>query len=321
MGYQSRPDQGLNRSTIRNRPSVRSRSFPLPIVARGITVALFFGITFAIDQLTGQRYSVVLGSAAIVGSVLSVFPAIRPTAIALGGYGAIWLGFNLARAAADDAGLAVAGQTFVASIEASAFGGSLPSEWLQNRFYDPGNIQAHDIVLALIHASFFITPFILAVALWRKRRAVFYRYSWATAIAFGLGLAGFVLLPTAPPWLGEPGEVTRVTIHVLAALSPGDGGSAGTIGGPVTEEPRLGFEPNHVAALPSVHVAAAVLVFLAMRHAPVRLSLLGIAYAMAMTVAVVYLGEHYVLDALLGWAAALIGWRVAQRFASRATPD
>ncbi len=208
-------------------------------MARGVTVAVLFGIAFAIDQLTGQRYSAVLGSAAIVGSVLGLLPAVCAALLALGGYGAIWVGFNLVRAVADDAGLAVAGQTFVSSIEAAAFGGSLPSEWLQNRFYDPGNIQAHDIVLALIHASFFITPFILAVALWRKRRAVFYRYSGATAIAFGLGLVGFVLLPTAPPWLGEPGEVTRVTTQALASLAslaPDDGGRASTFGGP---EPKI----------------------------------------------------------------------------------
>jgi len=87
------------------------------------------------------------------------------------------------------------------------------------------------------------------------------------------------------------------------------------------QEPRLGFEPNHVAALPSVHVAAAVLVFLAMPHAPARLSFVGATYAMAMTLAVVYLGEHFLIDALLGWVVALVGWRLAKRNALRLARD
>jgi membrane-associated phospholipid phosphatase len=33
-----------------------------------------------------------------------------------------------------------------------------------------------------------------------------------------------------------------------------------------------------------------------------------------MSVAVVYLGEHYVLDAVGGWAIALGGWALARRF-------
>ncbi len=126
-----------------------------------------------------------------------------------------------------------------------------------------------------------------------------------------------MFLPTAPPWLIETESVTRVTVHALADLSLGDTGSAGPFGAPTTQDPRLGFEPNHVAALPSLHVAAAVLVSLAMRSAWAQLSFVGVAYAMAMTLAVVYLGEHFVMDAPLGWAVALIGWWLAPRFVSR----
>lgn len=142
--------------------------------------------------------------------------------------------------------------------------------------------------------------------------------SGATVIAFGLGLVGFVFLPTAPPWLSDPESVTRVTIY---ALPLGDAGSAGSLSVPTAEDPHLGFEPNHVAALPSVHVAAAVLVYLAMRRVPARLSFVGFAYATAMTLAVVYLGEHFLLDALLGWAVALLGWGIAKRFASPTVRD
>jgi len=305
MRYLLRPDQTLNRSLARGRSIAGSRSFPRSVVARGIAVAVFFGIAFAVDQLTGQRYSTVLGSAAIVGSVLTLFPGVRLATFALGGYGAIWVGFNLVRAVADDAGLAVADRGVVSSIEAGLFRGALPSAWLQSTFHEPGRVQVHDVGLALVHASFFVTPFAVAVVLWWKRRTLFAQYSQATAFAFGLGLVGFLLLPTAPPWLSNPDSVTRVTVRALS------------LGAPVGGSPELGFEPNHVAALPSVHVAAAVLVCLALGTDSGRWWIPGAAYAVTMSVAVVYLGEHFLLDALLGWVIALAGWRLARWWAAR----
>lgn len=150
-----------------------------------------------------------------------------------------------------------------------------------------------------------MTPFVVAIALWWKRRAVFIQYSRATAFAFGLGLVGFLVLPTAPPWLSDPESVTRVTVQ---ALTPG--ASTG-------RNPELGFEPNQVAALPSVHVVAAVLVYLVLRAGSGRWWILGAAYAVTMSLAVVYLGEHFLLDAVLGWIVALAGWRLARWWALR----
>lgn len=275
------------------------------IVARCVPICLAFAIAFAVDQMTQQRYSPVLGSAAIVVSVLSLFPTWRPATLALGTYGAIWLGFNLVRAIADDTGLSVGDLHAVSSFEATLFGGIVPSAWLQERFHDPGRMQVHDVALAVVHASFFVTPFIMAGVLWFRRRGGFWHYTRATTIAFALGLVGFVFLPTAPPWMTDAEPVTRIT---LQALSLGDGRPVGSNG----QGSALDFDPNHVAAMPSVHVAAAVLVFLAMRSMSRRLELPGAAYAVAMSLAVVYLGEHFLLDAVLGWVIAIAGWHLAR---------
>jgi len=284
------------------------------LILRLLPAAVFFAIAFGLDQLTNQQYSAVFGSAAIVASVLTVIPAVRPAVKSLGAFAAIWLVFNLLRAVADNAGFALGSRGAVSRFETAAFGGALPSRWLQYRFYDPGHTQLHDVILALVHASFFVMPFVAGGVLWFRYRTLFGRYCWATAIAFALGVIGFVLLPTAPPWMNDSDVVSRVTIQALAL---GDGGSAPAVGGWRVEESRLGFEPNHVAAMPSVHVAAAVLVGLAIRAVAPRLTVVGIGYAVAMSVAVVYLGEHYVIDAVLGWMIALIGWLVAPRLVAR----
>ncbi len=312
MRFQMPPGRELKFTRSR----ILSADWWLAAVTRFWPVIAWFALAFAIDRITGQQYSPVLGSTAILGSLWTVFPAVRPTTLVLGAYALIWVAFNLVRAVADDIGLALTSATTVSSIESALFDGTLPAQRLQDRFHDPQHLQAHDLALALVHASFFVVPFLVGLALWWKRRPMFMVYGRATAVAFGFGLLGFVLAPTAPPWLSEPESVTRVTTGVLSALFPGESG-------PSAQDPRLGFEPNHIAALPSVHVAAAVLVFLAWRRtispspgtalAPLAAlaALAALAYPLAMTVAVVYLGEHFILDAVLGWVVALLAWRLA----------
>jgi membrane-associated phospholipid phosphatase len=261
----------------------------------------FFAVAFAIDMLTGQRYSSIWGSMAIVASLISLFPAMRPALIAIGMYGGVWVVFNVLRAFSEDAGLAIGGQEAVADMERSLFGGTLPSTSLQDRLFDPENPGVHDVLLSLVHGSFFIVPFVVAAIVWRKRDALFRSLTVATAFTFALGVVGFVLLPTSPPWLAAPDEVTRVT-HSILADTTGTGADA-----------ALSFEPNHLAAMPSVHVAATVLVYLVAREFGRIPSILGLIYALLMSFGVVYLGEHYIVDALGGWIIALAGWMLMRR--------
>jgi hypothetical protein len=267
---------------------------------------IFFAIAFAIDMLTGQRYSSALGSVAIVASILHLFPGVRLPLAAFGTYAAVWIGFNLVRAIADDMRPGALGLDAVAGWERAVFGGSLPSDTLQSAFFERSSVGIHDAALSIVHGSFFVVPFAMAGIIWWRKRLLFQHWTVATAITFALGVVGFVLLPTSPPWLNDPENVTRVTQVVLAqglGLSTGDS--------------AFSFEPNHLAAMPSVHVATTVLVALAARQFGRIPALAGGAYALLMTFGVVYLGEHYVLDAVLGWAIALIGWLVASRVVTR----
>jgi hypothetical protein len=269
--------------------------------------ALYFGIAFAVDLGTGQRYSSVWGSMAIVATVVTALPVLRPSFVALGGYGAVWVVFNLIRAIADDLPLALAGEGTIARMEEAMFGGILPTAWLQERWFSADRLGVHNGVLSAVHASFFVVPFAVALLLWWRHRALFRPYLIATALTFALGAVGFVLLPTAPPWMSDPGDVTRVTHHVISSAF---GVTVATTRG----DAGYGFEPNHIAALPSVHVAVTVLVFLVTRHISRVGQLVGGLYASLMTASFVYLGEHFVLDAVLGWIVALSGWWLARRF-------
>jgi membrane-associated phospholipid phosphatase len=277
------------------------------MLVRLLLVVVFFAVAFAIDLLSDRRYSQILGSAAIFGSVFTLFPTIRPGLIAASAYALTWAGFNLVRAFADNAGLAIADPKTVSEIERWLFGGRLPSTILQDRVFDPGRVQVHDIALATVHGSFFIVPFLIAAITWWRRRALFHHYLLATALCFAASLVGFILLPTAPPWMSDPTDVTRITHQILNGTASG----SGPVGSAMQDE-AFWFEPNGLAALPSVHVAMAVLVFLELGRIARWGKVTGLLYALAMSVSVVYLGEHFVLDVISGWLVALAAWAIAR---------
>lgn len=280
---------------------------PANVGTRLLLAAIFFAAAFAIDLRTDRQFSPVLGSAAIYGSALALFPTIRSGLIAATAHGAIWVGFNIVRAVADDAGLGIVDVRAVSDIERWLFGGRLPASMLQNHFLDPNLIQPRDVALGLVHASFFVVPHGIALLTWFRRRDVFVSYQMATASCFAPSLAAFILLPAAPPWTSDPDRVTRVTHRIVTHAIAGRG--SGRSAGPGE---AFWFEPNAVAAMPSVHVAAAVLVFLALGSLSRRGWGVGVLYALAMSVAVVYLGEHFVLDVVAGWLVALVAWRLVR---------
>jgi membrane-associated phospholipid phosphatase len=68
-----------------------------------------------------------------------------------------------------------------------------------------------------------------------------------------------------------------------------------------------------VAAVPSLHAAYSLFVVLLVWRIWPRLAPLAFAYAFAMQFAVVYLGEHYIIDLVVGDALVCAAWWVVAR--------
>ena len=201
-----------------------------------------------------------------------------------------------------------------ADVDRAVFG-VVPSVWLQQHLVD-GSTHWYDAVAALVYVTHFVSIPVVTGLAWFRMRDRF--ASWLTAVLTFtvVGVAGYVLYPAAPPWLasahGAIGPVDRISrfgwhyldlVPVAHVSAIGQGGS------------------NPVAAMPSLHAGAALLVagFLW----PVvgrwwRAALLSYVVLMALTL--VYTGEHYAVDVLAGWltaAVAIAAGAVARRRASR----
>jgi hypothetical protein len=253
-----------------------------------------FAVAFVADVTTGRQFSPVLGTGAIVTSLFSIFRSARALIGSIALWATLWIGFNLLRAVADGTGVGLVPVDAIAGMEKS-ISSMMPSGVVQAGAADLGIASSVDWAMLLVYLSFFVTPHAMALVLLVRRRDIFWRYIIAMTGVLMTGVVAFILLPTAPPWYVDA-TVRRVPQEVLFSDSSGR---------------ALGFDPNGMAAFPSVHMAAVTLVGTALATFGDRWRRIGKAYAAAMAFAIVYLGEHHVVDALAGGVLALACWRAA----------
>jgi membrane-associated phospholipid phosphatase len=198
--------------------------------------------------------------------------------------------------------------------------GQLPTVSLQHQLYDVGVAHWYDYVVFVVYLSHFFVTLIVLALLWKLSYQRFRHYR---ALVVALATAGFVtyvLFPAVPPWLAAVDGYIEPVPRVIAGMW----GAAGI-------EPAKALFENHgefynqEAAIPSLHAAYPMLLLLFFWGAGrwVRAGL--IAYVLAMAFTLVYAGEHYVADILIGWlyAAAVVAgvaWARRRRAARQAPP-
>jgi membrane-associated phospholipid phosphatase len=231
----------------------------------------------------------------------------RSAIIAFVPYGAVWAIFTFFRSFADETPLARMVNLQVLHFERWVFDGQIPTVTLQSRFFDPENLHWWDYFLTFVHWSYFLIPHILAFRLWQAYPHIFRRFLAGMTILLAVGLAIYFLIPTNPPWLSDDGPTpaSQPVIRIMEGVSNQLGGGLYSAGYSVVGE------SNPIAAMPSIHTAITFLLIFPAAYFGRIWQWLAIAYALSMMFALVYLGEHYVVDVLMGSAVAWYGWWAA----------
>jgi membrane-associated phospholipid phosphatase len=180
------------------------------------------------------------------------------------------------------------------------FGGTVPTVWLQQHLWTPGHFHWYDYGVWAIYMTHFFVVWIVAAVLWRISRRHFRRYA---AVTITLTLAAFLtywLYPAQPPWLAGDG----VTLPVVDRIVPAVWGALGVQTIQSTYENHSFV--NTVAAMPSLHAAYPLMLMLFFWPAGRLVRIVLGAYTLAMAFTLVYGGEHFVIDILVGWAMALL---------------
>jgi membrane-associated phospholipid phosphatase len=182
-------------------------------------------------------------------------------------------------------------------------GGLPPTVWLQRELYDPVAIHWWDVAVSFVYFSHFVVTPGIAVVLWLRNRALWAAFMRRWIALSAAGLATYFAYPAAPPWwAGQYG----VTVPV-GRISTRGWDAIGLHGaGNVLNAAQLDAS-NPVAAMPSLHSAFALLVvvfvarLVGRRWWPVL-----VMYPLAMTFTLVYGGEHWFIDVLVGWVYVFV---------------
>lgn len=143
-------------------------------------------------------------------------------------------------------------------------------------------------------------PFLIGtgVLLYVRNRMLYAQYRNAFFLAMGIGLVFFAVLPVAPP-------------RMFPEL-----GFADLLNEP---EPAAGWK-NEFAAVPSFHCGFTLLAGVALAHLSgwrMPHSIAACSVPAVMLLSVVATGNHYFIDALVGWAIVLTAWSLMVRRGER----
>ncbi|HEY7633635.1 MAG TPA: phosphatase PAP2 family protein [Thermoleophilaceae bacterium] len=208
--------------------------------------------------------------------------------------------YDIVRGFADNIGIAAHTSTGI-DFDRALFGHTIPTNWLQDRLFDANVAHWYDYVTFFVYLSHFFVTLVIAAFLWRYRYPLFKRWRAMVLAVAAAGFATYALFPGTPPWLAsESGHLPYITrtigymwqhVHVYPAAALFETGNNYV---------------NDVAAIPSLHAAYTLLVvlfFWGMVKPWARAALL--LYPLAMGFTLVYTGEHYVFDVVLGWVYAV----------------
>lgn len=201
------------------------------------------------------------------------------------------------------------------------FFGTVPTVWLQAHLYHPGVLEPWDVLASTMYLLHFAAPLVAGFLLWMADRAMFRKFAFTFVVAAVAGFVTYILYPAVPPWLaGSPllhvhnqyvssprGHVYLPGVKNLfeAATDRWYNPYHGNIG--------LGFLHLHYdqwAAMPSEHAMYPMLFFLFLRRQFGRIAYLALVYIALLLFSITYLGQHYIIDAVVGFAYAIVAYNL-----------
>lgn len=236
---------------------------------------------------------------------------------------------------------------FMLNLDRAIGFGHVPAQLAQSHLATPGRLTWLDWVTAGIYNMHLPEPFIVAYFLWRLKRSAYFQFAASALVLLVLGFITFVVYPAVPPWLAAY-ELVHIhgqylssrdwtTLHDLGIAHPVQyiqahgrvylPGVQNLFGPVLAAHPRpfhgtplfyiFKLRGDAVAAFPSEHAAFPLLELLAFGLVSKRVALGFVLWVVAVLFTILYLGEHWVTDALAGWIYGLVIFAGVHWYATR----
>jgi hypothetical protein len=181
-----------------------------------------------------------------------------------------------------------------------SLGGTTLPEWFMDH-----HVAAADLAAAVPYFAFIY--FAVGYAVWLRFRDArkMSLFAWAFAFANWISFVVWIAVPVAPPWYVH---AHGCAVSLAAVPSPAGLARVDALLGVSYFGGFYSRAASVFGALPSMHCAYPVLGLLtAWREAGAKERALHVFYAIWMASSAVYLGHHWVIDVVAGWATATAG--------------
>ena len=216
----------------------------------------------------------------------------------------------------------------LSGLEQTVFAGTIPTLTLQHAFYHVESVSPQDVIAMFFYFMHFPLPILVGFLFWLRSREHYHRFIAALLLTAFLSFVTYLFWPSAPPWYQfQEGHVSSpLVVHKILNETVEKFWGPNYFVSPLYTH----LNPNQFAAFPSLHAAfpALAAVYAWNRYRALAVGL--ILWTAAVLLSIVYLGEHYVIDALDGFvyvvAASVVvegfvRWRARRSPATPATPS
>ena len=210
----------------------------------------------------------------------------------------------------------------LSGMERAVFGGNLPTLVLQHSFYHVESVSPQDVAAMFFYFKHFPLPILVGFVFWLRSRDHYRRFIGALLVMAFAAFLTYLFWPSAPPWYQfQEGQVADAqVVHKILNETVDKLWGSNYFVSPIYTH----LNPNQFAAFPSLHAAfpALAAVYAWRRYRVLAVGL--IVWTAAVFFSIVYLGEHYVVDALDGFLYVAVATILVEGFVSwrgrRATP-
>jgi hypothetical protein len=201
--------------------------------------------------------------------------------------------------------------------------GGIPTLQLQRLLFNPEGPMVWDYAFTFVYIAHFALPMGWAFLLWVRDRREFKLFITALTVLTFAGFFTYLFYPAMPPWMAA----------MKGLIDPVENVMGRTVwlfrrGGPGVPTFYVLMAPNEVAAMPSLHSAYPLMVYLFVLRRYGWKGNLFLPYVLTVWVGIVYTAQHWVIDIIVGVVYAFIAYfatlfvteRLTRRRAAREGP-
>ncbi len=155
--------------------------------------------------------------------------------------------------------------------------------------------------LTVIHGTHFIAFLFIGLIIWIHKSDYFRDFKISFYLLISMGITGYLVIPTAPPWIAAN------LFKIIPDITPFNA----ILYNMAVPDLTTGFNTNPISAMPSLHAAFPALCCLILWKLYRWKASLFYLYTLLIFFTITYTGDHYIVDAIAGIMLAIFCYLIS----------